>query len=169
MSCPVCGLWKSIEPVRVCAKCEEKTSIETLRRELAETRAVLSDVLEARGESWLAQLAGRREELLTQLGYAERLGDYEVCSSCHDIDPAERGSYENGLHVAKCPLASLLRVTGGDVETQRQVDAAHEAALHDRRVLADRIAEWRPSAVITSINREARSITYRHLPGGDDE
>lgn len=97
---------------------------ERLKRELAETRAILADLLEERGLSWLARLAGRREELLEVIG---------VQCRCHDASP-----YDIRVHAQRCPVGDLLRIVGGPEERQRQVDAAHEAALSDdlRRMVA---------------------------------
>jgi hypothetical protein len=86
-------------------------------RLLTEARAVLADLLEERGESWLAQLVGRREELemcLTTAGHPDHVGHTPECGiTCM------RG----------CRRAAMARIVGGDVETQRQVDAAHAVAL----------------------------------------
>jgi hypothetical protein len=91
-----------------------------LERERDEARAVLADHLEGKGQSWLAQLAGRRAYLYQSL---RPLAQY--CVVC-GVDP---------YHGRECTHAELLRVTGGDVETQRQVDAAHEAARRERPTL----------------------------------
>lgn len=93
-----------------------------LQRQLAEARAILKDLLEERGLSWLAQLAGRREELkhtLRRDGY--RTDGEAGCSDCN--------TNEDYLHDCVCDRADLLRVVGGPEETQRQVDAAHKAAV----------------------------------------
>jgi hypothetical protein len=85
--------------------------------ELAETRAILADLLEERGESWLAQLVGRREELACVVVSWTVEG---FCRTC--------GTHQN-MHTADCFRADLARIVGGAEETQRQVDAAHAVAL----------------------------------------
>jgi len=92
------------------------------KQELAETKAVLADLLEQRGESWLAQLAGRRQQLADVL----RRGGYR---SDGDAGCSECATEEERLHQRECHRGELARIVGGPEETQRQVDAAHEAAL----------------------------------------
>lgn len=94
------------------------------QRQLADTRAILSDLLAERGESWLAQVATRRAELLEALREAEKVGHDRTCARCDQA---------RGTHSKTCSLGGLLRVIGGDLETQRQVDAEHEAALNSMR------------------------------------
>ncbi len=109
-----------------------RLELQETQYQLAETRAVLADICEDRGESWLAQLAGRREELCALM---------KLIVS-HTRTPI-------GGPASK--TAELLRIVGGPEETQRQVDAAHEAALRSgehledmQRTLIDPLSEqWR--------------------------
>lgn len=98
----------------------------TMRRELAETCAILADLLEQRGESWLAQLMGRREELRNALASGELTGYDNACDDC-GVSSVVGNNYS---HLAACAHAALMRIVGGPDETQRQVDAAHGVALN---------------------------------------
>ena len=100
-----------------------RLELEKTKAELAEARAVLADVLEDRGESWLAQLAGRRAELLEWLKCGE-----ERTLDC-GCDDAFYPPAWTKVHFRECKLGAFIRLVGGPEETQRQVDAAHEAAL----------------------------------------
>lgn len=133
---------------------------ERLETELAETKAVLADLLEQRGESWLAQLMGRREELRSSLWHTECL----VCGG---------GDF---LHERECRVAELMRIVGGPEETQRQVDASHEAALNLAPVagpyavnLPQLGTQSGARARVTALDRMRRAITYSRQPIGDDE
>lgn len=88
-------------------------SIDRLERQLADTRAILSDLLSERGESWLAQLVGRQSDVLGAMSPTPG------CLVCNGYDWA---------HNRLCTVAEMRRAVGGPLETQRQVDAAHEAA-----------------------------------------
>ena len=89
-------------------------------RERDDARAILSDLLTERGESWLAQLVGRREAIETFCRYHEfGSTNDEACSECGEFR----------AHDTQCELAAVLRAVGGELERQRQVDAAHAAAV----------------------------------------
>lgn len=99
---------------------------ERLADELAQTRAVLDDVLHERGQSWLAEVARQRNAIFGYLtGLEDKYGRIWRCSSC---DAKRVGE----LHSAACVHALLCRIIGGPEETQRQVDAAHEEAMAER-------------------------------------
>jgi len=103
---------------------EADVRFHSVTAELAEVRAVLDDMLHERGESWLAQLVGRRGLLMRTLGH---LGgdDNANCRYC---------LVYGGHHNRDCAIAKLLRAAGGERQTQRQVDAAHEAALRSQQI-----------------------------------
>jgi hypothetical protein len=97
---------------------------DAVKRQLADARAILSDLLAERGESWVAQLVGRREDVMTALRaglHADPgLPGGGRCVVC--------GCYWDSAHDRDCHLATGLRIVGGSEETQRQVDGAHGAA-----------------------------------------
>lgn len=99
----------------------------TAQRDLAEARAILRDLLEERGESWLAQLADRRGYLY------QSLRPHDICPVC--------SSAARLVCSPRCSHALNLRIVGGSEETQRQVDAAHEAAL--AHAWRGQLAPWR--------------------------
>lgn len=65
----------------------------------------------------------QRAELMKAFRHATECGDTNACGEEH-----------NGFHAKNCYIARWLRVLGGDEETQRQVDAAHEAAIETEAV-----------------------------------
>ena len=135
----------------------QEARIDTLRIERDQLRAMLSDALEtetSQPSSWLSQLAGRRGDLLTHLRAGECVGDFEACFSC------ERGDYQNhSTHQCECGLAELLRIVGGPEETQRQVDAAHEAAL---------VMNARSHYLRTAIETTEAALRRPHLSASHD-
>lgn len=78
--------------------------IETLRRELAETRAVLEDMMHERRPSdlWLLKLIGRREDLLNIVECAFLDGDCRLCGEHESIcaPPCLRGVLYRALTAA---------------------------------------------------------------------
>lgn len=107
-----------------------------LHLELKLTKEVLRDALEQRtggASEWLAQLAMRRAELLGFLRRAARRFEW-VEGGAIDHDAANCSQECCGRH---CPQANMLRIVGGSEETQRQVEAAHDAA-HEAAIAAAR-------------------------------
>lgn len=100
---------------------EEIERRKAVERDLAEARALLGDLLEERGESWLAQLLPDRWELMKWF-HAGEAGRLQCECELDDW-------MEHGVHFVACGLARVMRIVGGPEETQRQVDAAHEAAV----------------------------------------
>lgn len=104
------------------------------------------------------------EELLRLLrrGEVEMFASHDAigCIECGAMTPYQRlvtGPANAAPHTRECRLAHWLRVFGGQAEVQRQVDAAHEAAVYLG------YAEPRTQSAglrITGIDRDARSITF---------
>ena len=96
-----------------------RAALERVTRERNEALAVLND---ARQEQAWEALQVRR--------FGERLRGLEADG--HSIDLAccySRDYVSPGLHDSRCRYAALLRDMLGAEETQRQVDAAHVAAI----------------------------------------
>lgn len=123
-----------------------KDRLAAAKKSEADTLAVLSDLLEERGESWVMEVVRGREELLNFLADVESAGTNQ-CFACSGPD---------GSHSRICRNAHWLRVLGGPEETQRQVEAAWEEALQSHRL------NFRERS------REDIERLYRRLPRPED-
>lgn len=95
--------------------------------ELAVTLAVLHDLGEERGASWVSLALRQRADVLRWLSCRK------LCLEC---------SQWERTHLRDCALAELLRAIGGPEETQRQVDAAHDKMLQVERMRRQHLGEW---------------------------
>ena len=95
---------------------------ETLRAERDAALAVLSDLLEERGQSWVARLLPLKEQLRSALFSAEAAADGD-CLSC--------GMDLSGVHDADCTLAPLLAIMD-ERFLPGLVERAHAAAEIER-------------------------------------
>lgn len=93
-----------------------KANIDALHhveKERDDALAVLSDMLEERGQKWVAEVVARRRDIVAWLLYAlDHARDIQV-----------------GPGQAPASILALARLIGGPKETQRQVDEAHQEAL----------------------------------------